>query len=73
MKQEHFIKLVEEVFESLPSEFRKRIHNLAVLVEDEPHPSKKWRKAAEKANPGRTRSLVLGVFQGPACHPEECV
>jgi hypothetical protein len=64
VKQEHFTKLVEEVLESLPSEFRRRIHNLAVLVEDQPRRSKKWRSAAEKTSPGRTRSLVLGVSQG---------
>jgi predicted Zn-dependent protease with MMP-like domain len=64
VKREHFIRLVEEVLESLPSEFRRRIHNLAVLVEDQPHPPKRWRRTAGKARDGRTRSLVLGLFQG---------
>ena len=36
MQSEHFIQLVEEVLESIPTEFRERIHNLAVLVEDRP-------------------------------------
>jgi len=63
VKREHFIRVVEEVLQSLPLEFRKRLHNLAVLVEDQPRPPG-WRKTAEKAGAGRTRNLVLGVFQG---------
>ena len=36
MKREHFIKVVEEALDSLPQEFRSRIRNVAVLVEDMP-------------------------------------
>ena len=36
MKREHFVKLVEKALDSLPQEFRGRIHNVAVLVEDMP-------------------------------------
>lgn len=36
MKREHFVKVVEEALDSLPQEFRNRIHNVAVLVEDMP-------------------------------------
>ena len=32
MTREHFIHLVEEVLDSIPTEFRQTIHNLAVLV-----------------------------------------
>ena len=64
MKQEHFIRLVEEVLESLPREFRERIHNLAILVEDRPRLSKKSRRAADKGAPGKPRGLVLGIYQG---------
>ncbi len=63
MDREHFVKLVAEVLDALPEEFRKRIHNLAVLVEDEP-PRRYQRKPRGTAGPGKTRSLVLGVFQG---------
>ena len=63
MKREHFIQLVEEVLDSLPMEFRERMHNLAVLVEDRPKPRRKPRGPAGKIGP-RPRSLVLGVFQG---------
>ena len=63
MKREHFIQLVEEVLDSLPMEFRERMHNLAVLVEDRPKPRRKPRGPAGKIGP-RPRSLVLGIFQG---------
>ena len=36
MKREHFVKVVEETPDSLPQEFRRRIRNVAVLVEDVP-------------------------------------
>ena len=34
MERHEFTKVVEEVLDSLPKEFRKRIRNVAVLVED---------------------------------------
>ncbi len=52
MKREDFVRLVEEALDSLPREFRKRMSNIAVLVEDlppEPLPSGK---------------LLLGLFHG---------
>ncbi len=57
MKREHFDKVVEEVLDSLPQEFRSRIQNVAVLVEDLPpnQPS---------AQSGQQRHLLLGVFHG---------
>jgi hypothetical protein len=36
MKREHFVEMVEEALDSLPEEFRSRIRNVAVLVEDSP-------------------------------------
>ena len=63
MTRDHFIKLVADVLDSLPVEFRSRIHNLAVLVEDRPkrltqaHPPRPM-------NMGEHRRLVLGVFEG---------
>ena len=64
MEQEHFIRLVEEVLESLPGEFRERLHNLAVFVEDRPPLPKKSRRDAGKGAPDKPRRLVLGVYQG---------
>jgi len=57
MKREGFVKIVEEALDSIPPEFRKRIRNVAVLVEDVPpnQPS---------AKPGQHRRLVLGLFHG---------
>ena len=56
MERERFVRLVEQVLDSLPARFRERIHNLAVLVEDRP-PKNLARRD------GR-RGLVLGIFQG---------
>jgi predicted Zn-dependent protease with MMP-like domain len=36
MKREDFINVVEETLDSLPEEFRSRIQNVAILVEDCP-------------------------------------
>jgi predicted Zn-dependent protease with MMP-like domain len=57
MKREHFVKVVEEALDSLPQEFRSRIQNVAVLVEDMPpnQPS---------PQSGQQRGLLLGVFHG---------
>jgi predicted Zn-dependent protease with MMP-like domain len=55
MEREAFAKVMQEVLDSLPEEFRSRIRNVAVLVEDLP--------------PGQTPSshpkkLLLGLFHG---------
>lgn len=36
MKREDFVKVAEESLDSLPEEFRCRIENVAILVEDFP-------------------------------------
>ena len=64
VKREHFIWLVEEVLDSLPMEFRERIHNLAVMVEDRPRMRKKARGLGGKIGPHKPRRLLMGVFQG---------
>src|SRR5882757_5890358 len=57
MKREHLDKVVEESLDSLPQEFRSRIRNVAVLVEDmlpnQPSPQS-----------GQQRRLLLGLFHG---------
>ena len=57
MKRAHFVKVVEEALDSLPQEFRSRIRNVAVLVQDIPpnQPS---------SQPGQQRGLLLGLFHG---------
>src|SRR6266852_5246014 len=44
MEREHFLKVVEETLDSLSREFRTRIRDVAVLVEDmPPHLGQHWR------------------------------
>jgi len=57
MKREHFVKVVEAALDSLPQEFRSRIQNVAVLVEELP-PNQPSPQA------GQQRRLLLGVFHG---------
>jgi len=66
MDRESFVKLVEEVLDALPVEFRKRIHNLAVLVEDRPPKrlSRRTRESVQKAGSDKTDTVLLGIFQG---------
>ena len=57
MKREHFVKVVEDTLDSLPQEFRSRIRNVAVLVEDMP-PNQ---PSSQSGQQGR---LLLGLFHG---------
>ncbi len=59
MRREYFLKLVGEALDSLPEQFRTRIHNVAVLVEDLPSPG--LTMPSYETGP---RTLVLGVFHG---------
>ena len=56
MKREEFVKVAEETLDSLPEEFRGRIQNVAILVEDFP--------SHQKPQRGQQRRLLLGVFHG---------
>ena len=57
MKREEFLNVAEEALDSLPEEFRSRIKNVAILVEDFP-PSQ------SPPQPGQQRRLLLGIFHG---------
>ncbi len=57
MKREHFVKVVEETLDTLPEEFRSRIQNVAVLVEDLP-PNQR------SVKPGQRGRLLLCIFHG---------
>lgn len=57
MKREEFVNAAEEALDSLPEEFRSRIQNVAILVEDLP-PNQK------SAQRGQQRRLLLGLFHG---------
>lgn len=63
VSRDRFVKLVADVLDSLPSEFRSRIHNLAVLVEDQPKRPSRPHRPRPSHMPG-ARRLVLGVFEG---------
>ncbi len=57
MRREDFINVAEETLDSLPEEFRSRIQNVAILVEDFP-------PIQSALQPGRSRRLLLGIFHG---------
>ncbi len=57
MERERFAKVMAEVLDSLPTEFRSRIRNVAVLVEDVP-------PGQLSASPGGPARLLLGLFHG---------
>jgi predicted Zn-dependent protease with MMP-like domain len=56
MERERFEQLVAEAIDSLPDDFRQKMNNVAVVVEDLPSPQKERRFAR-----GR---LLLGLYQG---------
>ena len=66
MERAKFVKLVEEVLERLPTRFRKRIHNVTVLVEDLPprRLPRRGSRSAGGADPDGAENLVLGIFEG---------
>jgi len=63
MERERFVEIVAEVLDALPKRFRRRIDNVAVLVEDMPA-EQRPRPGRPHANPSRPRQLLLGVFVG---------
>ena len=64
MKREDFVKVAEETLDSLPEEFRFRIQNVAILVEDfPPHQS--------TPRPGQKRRLLVGIFHGVPATDQE--
>jgi predicted Zn-dependent protease with MMP-like domain len=66
MEREEFVKLVEEALAALPARFRKRIQNVAVLVENAP-PEQLSRRGSRDAgiiSSDDAENLVLGVFEG---------
>ena len=57
MDRRQFTTVVQEVLDSLPEEFRRRIRNVAVLVEDLPPDQ-------PASHPGGRQRLLLGLFHG---------
>ena len=57
MERKEFAKIMQEVLDSLPEEFRDRIRNVAVLLEDFP--------SVQLSTPsGQPKKLLLGLFHG---------
>jgi len=52
MDRDRFEQLAEEALESLPKEFREKLTNVAIIVEDTP--PRDWKE----------RRLLLGLFHG---------
>jgi predicted Zn-dependent protease with MMP-like domain len=57
MEREEFVNVAEEALDSLPEEFRSRIQNVAILVEDFP-------PKQSTPQPGQRKRLLLGIFHG---------
>lgn len=58
MTQEEFDQLVQAAYARIPSQFRKRLQNVAMMVEAEPSPAQ---LAEAGVGPGGT---LLGLYQG---------
>ena len=57
MERKEFAKIMREVLDSLPEEFRDRIRNVAVLLEDS--------TSVQLSTPsGQPKKLLLGLFHG---------
>jgi predicted Zn-dependent protease with MMP-like domain len=57
MNQADFVNAAEEALDSLPGEFRSRIQNVAILVED-------FSPNQSTPRPGHRKRLLLGIFHG---------
>jgi predicted Zn-dependent protease with MMP-like domain len=61
MDRDKFAEVVEEVLESLPAEFKQRLENVAILIEDVPAAQ---RRRTLRQRPGPPQRLLMGVFEG---------
>jgi predicted Zn-dependent protease with MMP-like domain len=65
MRRERFKELVAEALDSLPEEFRRRMENVAVLVEDVPREQREQRRRKlPRPRSSEPRTLVLGHYIG---------
>ena len=63
VQRDRFLQLVRAELDRLPSEFRSRIHNVAVLVEDLP-PEQIAARRSQRPRSLPRRELLLGVYRG---------
>jgi predicted Zn-dependent protease with MMP-like domain len=67
MRRERFVELVSEAMDSLPKQFRRRMKNVVVLVEDVPAEEReRRRRKLPPPRSARPRTLILGHFIGTA-------
>ena len=65
MRRERFKELVAEALDSLPGEFRRRMENVAVLVEDVSREQReRRRRKLPRPRSSAPRTLVLGHYIG---------
>jgi predicted Zn-dependent protease with MMP-like domain len=64
MRREQFMELVADALDSLPKEFRKRMKNVAVLVEDVPAEQRERERRETPRPRSQPRTLILGHFIG---------
>ena len=64
MRREQFTELVAEALDSLPKEFRRRMKNVAVLVEDVPAEQRERDRSGTPRPRSQPRTLILGHFIG---------
>jgi predicted Zn-dependent protease with MMP-like domain len=58
MQTADFDQILEQAFHRIPVRFRRRMHNVAVIVEDEPSPQQLQGGSASYA------STLLGLYEG---------
>jgi predicted Zn-dependent protease with MMP-like domain len=63
VQRDRFLQLVKAELDRLPRQFRSRIHNVAVLVEDLP-PEQMASRSARRPRSLPPRELLLGVYRG---------
>ena len=63
MERQRFNLLVEQALDRLPEQFRTRLDNVVVLVEDAP-PEQETRQRTPRPRSLRPKTLVLGIFHG---------
>lgn len=64
MDRERFMQIAADALDELPREFRRRIRNVAILVEDYPPGQRRAPGTPPRPRSQAPRTLVLGVFSG---------
>jgi predicted Zn-dependent protease with MMP-like domain len=59
MKRDEFEKLVIDAIDNLPEQFRSKIKNLAVVIEDKP-----TERTHRSLGGHRDRDIILGLYEG---------